>query len=79
MNNDTATQQSFGAWVVALRDRLGWSQGDLAKALEVDRSSVSLWERTGRMPINLIHKKLAALATLHDFPPPPPRAKQRRS
>jgi DNA-binding transcriptional regulator YiaG len=36
-----------GAAITALREQLGMSQGALARALEVNPSSVSRWEREG--------------------------------
>lgn len=49
---------------MTLRDRrnlAGFSQADVARALEVNQSSVSFWERGKNRPIRKYRRKLAEL------------------
>src|SRR5690242_8584563 len=64
---------AFGVWVRQLRAHLDWNQERLAKEVWVDPSTVFYWETRERRPNLATHKRLEALATLHNFPPPPPR------
>lgn len=41
---------TLGETIVSLRSAKGWSQGDLAEALEVSRQSVSKWELDASVP-----------------------------
>lgn len=40
----------IAARLVALRERMGWSQDELAHAVGVSKSAVSLWESGKRFP-----------------------------
>ena len=44
-----------------LRERAGKTQEDVAKKLNVDRSSVCHWEKGDWLPLRKYHKKLAKL------------------
>lgn len=45
----------------ALREERGLRQEDVAKRLEVDQSTVSLWEARNAVPLEKYRRKIAAL------------------
>ena len=47
--------------VKALRQKMGWSQEDLAREIGVSLSTVQRWERKGGKPIRLARMKLERL------------------
>jgi len=47
--------------VKALRQKMGWSQEDLAREICVSLSTVQRWERKGGKPIRLARMKLEKL------------------
>ena len=47
--------------VKALRQKMGWSQEDLAREICVSLSTVQRWERKGGKPIRLARMKLERL------------------
>ena len=47
--------------VKALRQKMGWSQEDLAREIGVSLSTVQRWERKGGKPIRLARMKLGKL------------------
>jgi len=47
--------------VKALRQKMGWSQEDLAREIGVSLSTVQRWERKGGRPIRLARMKLERL------------------
>ena len=46
------TMHTFPEWLKDLRDRLGYTQSDLAKKLSVTRASVNAWEMGISAPSN---------------------------
>lgn len=47
--------------VKALRQKMGWSQEDLAREVGVSLSTVQRWETKGNKPIRLARKRLEKL------------------
>ena len=47
--------------VKALRQKRGWSQEDLARAIGVSLSTVQRWEKKGGKPIYLARRELTRL------------------
>ncbi len=53
--------QQLGERVKALRQKLNWSQEDLAREICVSLSTVQRWETKGGKPIRLARMKLEKL------------------
>jgi transcriptional regulator with XRE-family HTH domain len=54
--SERATRREVARLIAARRARLGWSQSELAKRADVDRSTVARWEHGMTMPYTtLVH------------------------
>lgn len=53
--------QEFKEKVKALREKRGWSQEDLARAIDVSLSTIQRWERKNSKPTRLARRELKRL------------------
>ena len=59
--------QTLGAWIRSERQRLQWTQADLARRSNVPASTISRLERTGLASTDILMKVLFALNRLDEM------------
>ena len=53
--------EQFKEKVKALREKMGWSQEDLAREIDVSLSTIQRWEKRGSKPTRLARRELKRL------------------